>query len=169
MFLTFFFKWVYCIFRSQTHFSSHTPPAVHPPASGPARTQEDAQHGQKAQKEAQEKKNMAASLRHYAHHPRGKRRRGRVWDRWPNGGCPTHSAARHPATGNIDQSINRLLCQGSWFSGSMEAYSTPLTDLPLLLSLVWGAKRTWRNLLLSQCSTQKINIMCFQRKLMSLW
>jgi len=85
--------------RSQTHFSPHAPPLIHPPAPAPASTKEGARHGPAAQEEAEEKKDLAAPVRRHAHHPRG-RRRG-VRRRRTGSGRHAHGAARYPTTGKI--------------------------------------------------------------------
>lgn len=65
--------------RPQTCNPPHTPPFVHSPTS--AHTQTGIQHRQKAQKETEEKKDLAPTLSSHANHPRGRRGGGTIWDR----------------------------------------------------------------------------------------
>lgn len=140
------------LFRSQAHVPPHAPPSVDPPAPAPARTQESAQRGPKTQKETEEEKDLPAPLRCDAHHPGG--RRGGSGRRRSGGSHHVHRATS-PSTGTTSVSAGEL--------------GPPLSPTPPLpLSLVWGAKKTWRNPLRSHPSTQKMKIILCHRKPPSL-
>lgn len=157
--------WFFCFVssRPQTHVSPHASPPVHPPASAPALTQKGPQRGQMAQKETEEKKDITPPLWCHTHYPRGRRGGGAVRHGRAGDGSHAHRDTWHPATGKMTfwvfffvlspkiPDLQRFLW--CWSRVLCMVTFAPLNELPLPLSLVWEAKRTWRNLSRSPPST----------------